>query len=93
MDSTKREDAATTTRESHGIKESEMKFEMEIGWVGDEKITVDTHNFEKIEIIKEFIEFQEAHGWAVNYEAVDNSEDETEEEEIPPFALSTHEPL
>ena len=93
MESPKREDAATTTRESHGIKESEMKFEMEIGWVGDEKITVDTHNFEKIEIIKEFIEFQEAHGWAVNYEAVDNSEDETEEEEIPPFALSTHEPL
>ena len=36
-----------------------MKFEMEIGWIGDEKITVDTHNFEKIEIIKEFIEFQE----------------------------------
>ena len=93
MESTKREDAATTTRESNGIKESKMKFEMEIGWVGDEKITVDTHNFEKIEIIKEFIEFQEAHGWAVNYEAVDNSEDETEEEEIPPFALSTHEPL
>ena len=93
MDSTKREDATTTTRESYGIKESKMKFEMEIGWVGDEKITVDTHNFEKIEIIKEFIEFQEAHGWAVNYEAVDNSEDETEEEEIPPFALSTHEPL
>ena len=93
MDSTKREDAATTARESYGIKESKMKFEMEIGWVGDEKITVDTHNFEKIEIIKEFIEFQEAHGWAVNYEAVDNSEDETEEEEIPPFALSTHEPL
>ena len=93
MESTKREDAATTSRESYGIKESKMKFEMEIGWVGDEKITVDTHNFEKIEIIKEFIEFQEAHGWAVNYEAVDNSEDETEEEEIPPFALSTHEPL
>ena len=93
MESPKREDAATTTRKSYGIKESKMKFEMEIGWVGDEKITVDTHNFEKIEIIKEFIEFQEAHGWAVNYEAVDNSEDETEEEEIPPFALSTHEPL
>ena len=92
MDSTKREDAATTTRESYGIKESKMKFEMEIGWVGDEKITVDTHNFEKIEIIKEFIEFQEAHGWAVHYEAVDNSEDETEEE-IPPFALDTYEPL
>ena len=69
-----------------------MKFEMEIGYIQNEKITVDTHNFEKIEIIKEFIEFQEAHGWAVDYEAVDNSEDETEEE-IPPFALDTYEPL
>ena len=68
------------------------KLVIDISWIDDEKITVDTHNFEKIEIIKEFIEFQEAHGWAVNYEAVDNSEDETEEE-IPPFALSTHEPL
>jgi len=39
------------------------------------------------------LEFQQEHGWAVNYEAVDNSEDETEEEEVPPFALGTHEPL
>ena len=70
-----------------------MKFEMEFGWIGSEKITVETHDFEKIQIIQEFIEFQEEHGWAVDYEAVDNSEDETEEEEIPPFALSTHEPL
>ena len=70
-----------------------MKFEMEIGWVGDEKITVDTHNFEKIEIIKEFIEFQEAHGWAVNYEAVAPLDIEDEDERIAPFALDTHEPL
>ena len=70
-----------------------MKFEMEFGWIGSEKVTVETHDFEKIQIIQEFIEFQEEHGWAVEYEAVDNSEDETEEEEIPPFALSTHEPL
>ena len=74
-----------------------MKFEMEIGWVGDEKITVDTHNFEKIEIIKEFIEFQEAHGWAVEYEAVEpldfEDEEDTEEEEVPPFALNSKEEL
>ena len=70
-----------------------MKFEMKLGFIENEKITVETWDFEKIEIIKDFIEFQEDHGWAVDYEAVDNSEDETEEEEIPPFALSTHEPL
>jgi hypothetical protein len=57
-----------------------MKFEMEFGWIGSEKVTVETHDFEKIQIIQEFIEFQEEHGWAVDYEAVDNSEDEFEEE-------------
>jgi len=94
MDSTLREDAATPTREiSRTFKESKMKFEMKLGFIENEKITVETWDFEKIEIIKDFIEFQEEHGWAVDYEAVDNSEDETEEEEIPPFALSTHEPL
>jgi hypothetical protein len=57
-----------------------MKFEMEIGYIQNEKITVETWDFDKIEIIKDFIEFQEEHGWAVDYEAVDNSEDDTEEE-------------
>jgi hypothetical protein len=42
-----------------------------------------------IKIFQEFVMFQEAHGWAVNYEAVDCDEDE----EIPPFALDTDEPL
>jgi hypothetical protein len=74
-----------------------MKFEMEFGWIGSEKVTVETHDFEKIQVIQEFIQFQEEHGWAVEYEAIDCDEDgfeeETEEEEIPPFALNTHEPL
>jgi hypothetical protein len=74
-----------------------MKFEMEFGWTGSEKVTVETHDFEKIQIIQEFIEFQEENGWAVEYEAIDDLdedfEEETEEEEIPPFALNTHEPL
>ena len=70
-----------------------MKFEMEIGYIQNEKIIIETWDFDKIQIIRDFIAFQEDHGWAVDYEAVDNSEDETEEEEIPPFALSTHEPL
>ena len=71
-----------------------MKFEMEFGWTGSEKITVETHDFEKIQIIQDFIQFQEENGWAVEYEVVDCDEDEdTEEEEIPAFALNAHEPL
>jgi hypothetical protein len=63
-----------------------MKFEMEFGWIGAEKIIVETHDFEKIQIIQEFIEFQEEHGWGVEYEAVDELEiefeEDTEEEEV-----------
>jgi hypothetical protein len=52
-----------------------MKFEMEFGWIGSEKVTVETHDFEKIQVIQEFIQFQEEHGWAVEYEAIDCDED------------------
>lgn len=59
---------------------------MEFGWVGSEKIVIETHDFEKIQIIQEFIEFQEENGWAVDYEDIDELEveleEDTEEEEI-----------
>jgi hypothetical protein len=61
-----------------------MKFEMDIGYVENEKITIETWDFDKIEIIKSFIDFQEEHGWAVEYEAIDLDDEEfedTEEEE------------
>jgi hypothetical protein len=58
-----------------------MKFEMEFGWVSAEKVIVETHDFEKIQIIQEFIEFQEEHGWAVEYEAIDEFDFEDEEED------------
>jgi hypothetical protein len=74
-----------------------MKFEMELGFIQNEKITIETWDFDKIEIIKDFIAFQEEHGWAVDYEAVDHDdedfEEETEEEEITPFALDSKEEL
>jgi hypothetical protein len=57
-----------------------MKFEMNIGYIENEKITVETWDFEKIEIIKSFVEFQEEHGWAVDYEAIDLDADEFEED-------------
>ena len=53
---------------------------MEFGWVGSEKITVETHDFDKIQVIQEFINFQEENDWAVEYEAIEELEDEFEED-------------
>jgi len=57
-----------------------MKFEMDFGFIGNEKITVETYDFDKIQIIQEFIQFQEENGWEVEYEAIDELEDEFEED-------------
>ena len=74
-----------------------MKFEMEIGFSEHEKITVETWDFDKIQIIRDFVAFQEEHGWAVEYEAIEpldfKDEEDSEEEEVPVFALNAHEPL
>ena len=59
-----------------------MKFEMELGFIENEKITIETWDFEKIQIIKDFITFQEEYGWSVDYEAVDLDDEDTEEEEV-----------
>jgi len=72
-------------QQSVALTGNTMKFEITFGWLDSEKITVETNDFEKIQIIQEFIEFQEEHGWAVDYEAVDSLEiefeEDTEEEE------------
>lgn len=73
-----------------------MKFEMNIGYIENEKITIETWDFDKIEIIKDFIDFQEEHGWAVEYEAIDPldfEDEETEEEEMTPAGLTSDEEL
>ncbi len=58
---------------------------MEFGWTGSEKIVVETFDFDKIKVIQEFIQFQEENGWEVEYEAIDDLDEdfeETEEEEV-----------
>jgi hypothetical protein len=70
-----------------------MKFEMEIGFIQNEKIIIETWDFDKIQIIRDFIAFQEDYGWAVDYEAVEPVDEEAEKEKIPDFALNSHEPL
>jgi hypothetical protein len=69
---------------------------MDIGYIENEKITIETWDFDKIEIIKSFIDFQEEHGWAVEYEAIDCDEDDfedTEDEEMTPVGLTSDEEL
>tara|TARA_R110000772_G_scaffold147738_2_gene258190 strand:+ start:210 stop:428 length:219 start_codon:yes stop_codon:yes gene_type:complete len=63
-----------------------FKFEMQIGWLGNGKVTVETNDFDIIETLKDFIEFQESEGWVECYEfstidedAEDELEDEPEE--------------
>ena len=49
------------------------KLEIEIGdwdWNLD-KVTIETDDFEKAQIIQEFIEFQKAYGWAVDYDVTE----------------------
>ena len=56
---------------------------MEFGWTGHEKITVETFDFDKIKIIQDFIQEQEANSWCDDeYEDSDDFEDEDTEEEL-----------
>jgi hypothetical protein len=62
------------------------KVEIDIGdwsWNEDQKVTIETDDFEKAQIIQEFIEFQKDHGWAADYELVEyDDEEELEEDEL-----------
>jgi hypothetical protein len=66
------------------------KVEINIGdwdWVEGEKVIVETSDFEKAQIIQEFIEFQKEFGWAVDYQLSDEfidaqCDEEDEEDEV-----------
>jgi len=69
------------------------KIEIDIsGWeFNSETVTIETEDFEKIAIIQEFIQFQQDHGWCVDYDVTEEyeynqcdeevSEDEVDEDE------------
>jgi hypothetical protein len=62
-----------------------FKIEIDIAeWdFGTDKLTIETIDFEKIAIIQEFIEFQQLHGWAVDYDVTDEYEyNQCDEEEV-----------
>ena len=55
--------------------------------VQSEFVNIETNDFDKVQIIQEFIEFQQANGWAADYEQIvdfdfdDMEEDEEDDEE------------
>jgi hypothetical protein len=60
------------------------KVEIDISaWGGDEKVLIETNDFEKVQILQEFIDMQMDNGWAVDYEIIEEDEDEDEDEEEP----------
>ena len=76
------------------------KVEIDIGdwsWDEDQKVTIETSDFDKAQIIQEFIEFQKDHGWAADYDLVEyededevdseETEEEEEEDELAEYAV------
>jgi len=64
------------------IGEIMFKFEMTIGWLANSTVTVETNDFDIIEVLKEFIEFQEDNGWMGAWDAIEEEEiEEVEDEE------------
>jgi hypothetical protein len=54
-------------------------------WDEEQKLTIETGDFDKVQIIQEFVEFQKEHGWAADYDLVEDyeeEEDEVEEDEV-----------
>jgi len=58
-----------------------FKFEMTVGWLGNGSVKIETNDFDIIETLKDFIEFQEEEGWIGAYEFSTIDEDAEEEEE------------
>ena len=59
-----------------------MKFEMEFGFFGKNKLSIETNDFDMIQIFQEFVQFQENYGWAVEYVALPDDEEFEDEEEL-----------
>lgn len=60
-----------------------FKIEIDIAeWdFGNETVTIETSDFDKIAIIQEFIEFQQLHGWCVDYDVTEDYEYQCDEED------------
>jgi len=65
--------------------ENMFKIEIDISeWdFGTDSVVIETDDFDKIAIIQEFIEFQQLHGWCVDYDVTEEFEyNQCDEDEI-----------
>lgn len=53
----------------------------EYDWMDEEKVVIETVDFDKAQIIQEFIEFQKDFGWAADYQLSDEFMDAQCDEE------------
>jgi len=52
-------------------------------WDEEQKLTIETSDFDKALIIQEFVEFQKDHGWAADYDLVEDYEEDAQcDEEV-----------
>jgi hypothetical protein len=51
-------------------------------WVDGEKVVIETMDFDKAQVIHEFIEFQKEFGWAADYELSEDLFDDECDEEV-----------
>jgi hypothetical protein len=58
-------------------------------WGGDERVVIETCDFEKVQILQEFIDLQMEHGWAVEYDVITEDDMYEEKEEDEPSTIST----
>ena len=71
------------------------KIEIDISvWGANEKVVIETNDFDKVQIMQEFIEMQMDNGWCVDYAVIEDEEDdELDEEELDeeePSTVSTY---
>jgi hypothetical protein len=50
------------------------------GLFSDDKVIIETSNFEKVSILQEFIELQDENGWEADYEIFINEEEDEDED-------------
>jgi hypothetical protein len=67
------------------------KVEIDISdWGDSDKVIIETSDFEKVQILQEFVEMQIENGWAADYEITMDDEEEFEDDEDEPSTISTH---
>jgi hypothetical protein len=58
-----------------------FKVEIDISvWGANEKVVIETNDFDKVQIMQEFIEMQMDNGWCVDYEIIEEDEEDDDED-------------